>query len=568
MTEVADGISHQLPDSSPLDLREYEKVKFELADVVRMAAAKGSRSSDPQYVEFQDFFARLAEDRFNLVVAGRFSRGKSSLMNAILGIDRLPTGIVPLTSVITSVGYGSAERVYLDFQRGGLPFEIRMDELSEYVTERGNPGNVRGIRQARIELPAEILRRGFHFIDTPGLGSSIPENTRTAMSFLPEADALMLVSGYDSPLSEDELRVLETMASTTVRVFFVLNKLDTVAPAARLEVTEYTRKQLERIFGDSPPPIFSTSAVDGLAAKLNQNPEALVATGLPALEGALTRFLIESKSRQFLLRMVDRANGLVDTLLPDAETSTLKSRIAHLRHRIGRDAMNHPGAAGVSAVIPMPSTAISKVRRCEICERINGAFFEFLRHYQHALVTDSQELSRFVADGGFCARHFWLYASIAAPRDICVSLAPLLMSLAAGLRRRTGLAPSDSIAAAYPASQAAPACQLCAIQRDIESEVISQLAAGPLQQGAASRIEEGPAVCLPHLRTISERLGNRDLLISLFVDQSRAAERLAEDMRRYALKHDGLRRALTSDEERRAARDGISYVAGLRSIIP
>lgn len=78
---------------------------------------------------------------------------------------------------------------------------------------------------------------------------------------------------------------------------------------------------------------------------------------------------------------------------------------------------------------------------------------------------------------------------------------------------------------------------------------------------------EGAALCLPHLRTISERLGNQELLCALIVDQTRAVERLAEDMRRYVLKHDGLRRALTSDEERRAARDGIAYVAGLRSII-
>jgi hypothetical protein len=43
--------------------------------------------------------------------------GKTSLMNAILGIDRLPTGITPLTSVITSVAYGSEEKVVLTYQQ-------------------------------------------------------------------------------------------------------------------------------------------------------------------------------------------------------------------------------------------------------------------------------------------------------------------------------------------------------------------------------------------------------------------------------------------------------------------
>jgi hypothetical protein len=41
-------------------------------------------------------------------------------MNAILGTDRLPTGIVPLTSVITSVGYGTKEQVILQFPRANF----------------------------------------------------------------------------------------------------------------------------------------------------------------------------------------------------------------------------------------------------------------------------------------------------------------------------------------------------------------------------------------------------------------------------------------------------------------
>jgi len=107
------------------------------------------------------------------VVVGRFNRGKTSLMNAILGADRLPTGIVPLTSVITRAVYGSTEQVQPDSKRGGLSKVIPIERLPDYVTQRGNPANALRIEQARIELPAEILRRGFHFIDTPSLGSAI-----------------------------------------------------------------------------------------------------------------------------------------------------------------------------------------------------------------------------------------------------------------------------------------------------------------------------------------------------------------------------------------------------------
>jgi GTP-binding protein EngB required for normal cell division len=553
-------------DSVSSNLSEYERIKFELADIVRFAAAKVSRSTDPIYADVQDFFARLGEDRFNLVVAGRFSRGKSSLMNAILGLDRLPTGIVPLTSVITTVGYGSSERVHIELERGSWPLEIRMEEISQYITERGNPGNTRGIRQAKIQLPAEILRRGFYFVDTPGLGSSIPENTRTAMGFLPEADALVLVSGYDSPLSEDELRVLQAMANTSVQVFFVLNKQDTVAPEARQEVIDYVTRQLKSIFGERPPPIFSTSAVDGLEARLTQKPEKLSASGISDLEEALTRFLIQNKRHRFLVRMFDRATCLMSALAPNADTSALKDRIAKLRSDVEPDAIHSSEAFEIARSTSTVFDPARQVGRCEICERITTALFEFLCQFQSALVTDARARARFVAEGGLCAPHMWLYGSLAAPRDICVALSPLLMSLSAEFRRQAGLGPADSSRiATSPSPCAEPVCRLCAIQWDIESEAVSTLAASAIDDKTGSR-PETPALCIPHLRVIAGHLKNPELISTLFAEQSRSIDRLAEDMRRYALKYDGLRRWLMSDEERRTPDDALGYVAGRRSV--
>jgi hypothetical protein len=286
--------------------------------------------------------------------------------------------------------------------------------------------------------------------------------------------------------------------------------------------------------------------------------DRLQASGLPQLEGALTRFLIENKSRHFLMRMVDRAGSLIEMLTPDEETSPLMERILRLRSATERERESVGGARATSTPSAPALHATSQVRRCEICERINGTFFEFLCHFQHAVVTDSQERARFVAEGGFCARHFWLYASLAASRDICVALSPLLMSLAARFRQRASHAPAPS--------NAEPACRMCTIQGDIESQVISRLAAQsiPVNSTPTSAV---PIMCIPHLRMISGRLDDSRLIASLLADHSRTIDRLAEDMRRYALKHDGLRRSLTSEEELRAADDALACVAGRRSII-
>jgi type IV secretory pathway ATPase VirB11/archaellum biosynthesis ATPase len=75
-----------------MDLRSYEQDKFAIADILRSASLLVPSQNRGREERSEELLARLAEDRFNLVVVGRFSRGKTSLMNAILATDRLPTG--------------------------------------------------------------------------------------------------------------------------------------------------------------------------------------------------------------------------------------------------------------------------------------------------------------------------------------------------------------------------------------------------------------------------------------------------------------------------------------------
>jgi len=166
-----------------MDLKEYEQRKFHLAEIIRSAQAINTKSTELNG-DCRELLARLAEDQFNLMVVGRFSRGKSTLMNAILGGDYLPSGIVPMTSVITTVRYGSRPQVVLHFRDSGLNREVPLSPLDEYVTQKGNPGNAKKIGWAEIQLSVEILRRGFFFVDTPGPGSPIAENTLTTERFL------------------------------------------------------------------------------------------------------------------------------------------------------------------------------------------------------------------------------------------------------------------------------------------------------------------------------------------------------------------------------------------------
>lgn len=383
------------PTSVGFDLREYEDLKFELSAILRSVGRHMASQGRADAGGLRDLFGRLAEDRFNLTVVGRFSRGKTSLMNAILGMDRLPTGVVPLTSVVTLVAYGSEEKAVLHYQGTRLFMDVPLEQLIDYITERGNPGNRRGIRVAEVQLPAEFLRRGFTFVDTPGIGSSIVANTRTTESFLPEADALILVTSHDSPLAEEEAGLLARARIAGQRVFVVVNKQDTVDEAARAEGLAHVRDELARLGGEAPVAVFSVSSHDGLAAKQARDGAALEASGLPALETALVDFIINDRHRAFLRGMCDR----IDALLAEPAPNELAGRLAALRARIETTPVRttQPLAPPTAPLPALPP-------HCELCSHLIETVFQFFARYQSELYANRQTQEDLAAAAGSAGR--------------------------------------------------------------------------------------------------------------------------------------------------------------------
>ena len=549
-----------------MNLRDYERTKFELAELLRVGAAAARQGGEAEEDRLREIFVRLAEDRFNLVVVGRFSRGKTSLMNAVLGSDRLPIGIVPLTSVITTVAYGSKERLTVRYEDDRLPSEVALGSLPEYVTQRHNPGNVRRVRTADVQLPAEILRRGFHFIDTPGLASPIAANTRTTESFLPQADAFILVTSYESPLSAEELRVLREAHASARRTFVVLNKQDMVGPGERAEALRYTRELLHDAFAAAPPPVFSVSARDALAARRAGDPVALAESGIEAFESELLRFLLAEKRTQFLLRLCDRAEDLLRSLPRNADLSVSVERIRSLARRIGDEHESAKVGGHATSATWIVQDGARQLRACAVCERMLQAAFEFLARYQYDLSLSPRVQKRHADNGGFCALHTWQYASLASPHGVSTGYPALLERLSERFRTAADDAtPSSSASAVGSLLPTRQTCLVCGVCADAEAHAISSLGGDALRGN-----ETGPmldsAICLLHFSMLLGSIGDAAVVRRLLKRQAALLDRLAEDMRRYATKHDAVRRSLVTEEEAEAARRTLAAVAGLRNV--
>ena len=230
---------------------------------------------------------RAAEGRFYLACVGEFKRGKSSLINSLLGTSVLPIGVVPVTSVPTVVRYGEdGARVRQDDRWHSIP----PDTLVEYVTQERNPGNVKRVTGLEVFLPRELLRDGLCLVDTPGLGSVFDANTASTVDFLPHIDAALLVVGADPPISGEERRFVTDLARQVDTLLCVLNKADRIPEGERSEALAFTHRVLEDAVGRPVEPIYEVSAV---AAE--RGPAAV--QGWHALVGALQRLPQESGRR-------------------------------------------------------------------------------------------------------------------------------------------------------------------------------------------------------------------------------------------------------------------------------
>ncbi len=253
-----------VPEAAPGSSLERWSQSRELALQVldRLAELAERRSDSGGAGRLRAARARLGAGRLNLAVLGEFKRGKSTLINRLLGAPVLPVGVVPMTSLAILVEHGPRPEVDVELASGER-LRLAPEALRDYATESGNPENRRRVTRVVVRHPAQILAAGVVLVDTPGVGSVHDHNTEVAHRALAEADAAVFVFSVDSPASRVELDFLSSVRERVGRVIFVLNKADLVGAEELVEAAEFVRRTL-RVPVDGPAAaLFPLSAREG-----------------------------------------------------------------------------------------------------------------------------------------------------------------------------------------------------------------------------------------------------------------------------------------------------------------
>ncbi len=272
-------------------LTEWQARRSQLVTILdRLAEMAQARGAQAEAETRAAASGRLAEGRLTLAVLGEFKRGKSTLINSLLGAEVMPVGVIPMTSVPLLVQFGAEPQVTVELASGGC-VTIDPTALRDYATETGNPGNRRGVVRVLIQHPAPILRSGVILVDTPGIGSIHAHNTEAAYELLAQADAALFVLSVDSPASRAELDFLAAARGQVSRLIFALNKADLLDREELQQATNFVRSVLEQVAPGDPPALYPISARARDA-------------GFQELTAALERFLVQERG-QFLLHRAE-----------------------------------------------------------------------------------------------------------------------------------------------------------------------------------------------------------------------------------------------------------------------
>ena len=255
----------------------------------------------------------------SILFCGEFKRGKSSLINAIIGDEICPTDIGIATAVVTRIMYGQtkkAVRYYGNLLEGENSLkkeEIAWDDIQKYTV--GDVIEIGSTVQMDLYYPSEFLKEGLVVIDTPGIGGLDPRHANLTAMALPYADIAVFITDASEPVTESELKFYEKKVASRVKSTIVLiNKSDILSQDVLQTHIETTRNTFLSV---GNPTIVAVSAMNWLLYNQLEDEEFKVSSNRDAVIAAINsqiKMFRKGQLMQFRDILLSEINDILETV--------------------------------------------------------------------------------------------------------------------------------------------------------------------------------------------------------------------------------------------------------------
>lgn len=241
------------------------------------------------------------EDSATVLFCGEFKRGKSSLVNAIIGTELCPTDIGIATSVVTTIKYGAVKKAVRYYgnlleNADSLKSEkIEWEDIDKYTM--GDVLEIDNTILVELSYPSPFLKNGITIIDTPGIGGLDPRHAILTHMALPKADVIVFVTDAGEPLTQSELEFYENKVLSCGKQNVVLvNKSDILTADTLATHVSNTKLQLAKLGGPEVIPV--SAKCWELYTKLEEN-DFLLSSNKDAVLTGITSEVEAFKKTQY-----------------------------------------------------------------------------------------------------------------------------------------------------------------------------------------------------------------------------------------------------------------------------
>lgn len=270
---------------------------------------------DAESEELKKLSERMNNHVFSVGIMGEFKRGKSTLINGLLGQEILPANPRPCSATLNYVRWDTQKRAEILFKDGSVR-RVPFEDLSKYVTKLDKTGTADNVDYAAVYCPCLFCQNGVQIVDTPGLNDDERMN-EISEKVVPTLDAIVMIIHASSPFGMSEASFIreKVMASDLGRIIFVVNFIDIIdedqrpdlIDAIRSKIKESVLDKMETVYGKDSKEyksalkmvgninLIPVSAKNALKGKINNNNSMYENSGYPAFEDALSKLLTNER---------------------------------------------------------------------------------------------------------------------------------------------------------------------------------------------------------------------------------------------------------------------------------
>ncbi len=248
---------------------------------------------------------RINNQTYRITVIGEFNRGKSTLVNALLGATIVPTAARETTATLNVIHYAEAPSITV-IEPSGIRREITptADAFKEYTALKDfDPTTVDHVE---VGFPAQFLQQDIVLIDTPGVNDINQQRLDITYRIMPQSDATILLLDAGKPFTSSESIFLKdhVLKNNIQTIFFLVNKIDLIDKNEIASVVRDIKKKIKFELNIDQPRVIPMSSAQALKGVLEGNAELLEASHMVSFQSTLVEFVTGSERTGSSLKMM------------------------------------------------------------------------------------------------------------------------------------------------------------------------------------------------------------------------------------------------------------------------